>query len=266
MARTVIRRFLQVLVNRGPWGFCKLAAQKVGQRLGWVKIPETKVAAAAKGGVGAAVHPFDEEYGTDTSGLIWGEDLSSGNRNDLWNTAYYGVTPSLLTQMIGALELEWDRYTFIDLGSGKGRALLLASRFPFKRIIGVEFVPELSAAAEKNIARFDAPWKRCREIEAVNQDATQFVYPAGPLVVYVYNPFLAPVLKKCLKQLARSVEKEPREVYLVYGNPVFERLVSKYAPKFVRQWERVFSFTEAEAEADRFGARSERVILWKFVR
>ncbi|MBS1822949.1 MAG: class I SAM-dependent methyltransferase [Acidobacteria bacterium] len=264
MARTLIRRFLQVLVNRGPWGFCKLAAQKVGQRLGLVKAPKALEAAAAKGGVGVAVHPFDEDYGTDTSGLLWGADLSSGKRNDLWNTAYYGVTPSLLTQMIGALELEWERYTFIDLGSGKGRALLLASRFPFKKIIGVEFVPELSRAAEANLAKFDAPWKRCLQIEAVNQDATEFVYPDGPLVVYVYNPFLAPVLKKCLKQLARSVEKEPREVYLIYGNPVFERLVSKHAPRFVRQWERVFSFTEAEAEADRFGARSERVILWKY--
>ena len=264
MARTLIRRFLQVLVNRGPWGFCKLVAQKAGQRLGLVKTPDASVAAAAKGGVGVAVHPFDEQYGTDTSGLLWGAHLSSGKRNDLWNTAYYGVTPSLLTQVIGALELEWERYTFIDLGSGKGRALLLASRFPFKKIIGVEFVPELSAAAEANIAKFDAPWKRCSQVEGVNQDATEFVYPEGPLVVYVYNPFLAPVLKKCLKQLSRSVEKHPREVYLVYGNPVFERLVSKYAPKFVRQWERTFSFTQAEVEADRFGAREERVILWKF--
>src|ERR1700743_1606930 len=39
-------------------------------------------------------HPFDRDYGVDTSGLIWGEDLPSGSRNDTWNTAYYGIAPS----------------------------------------------------------------------------------------------------------------------------------------------------------------------------
>lgn len=255
MAHRLIRRFLQVLVNRGPWGFCVLVAQKVCQRLGLVKVPKAS-AAAAKGEVGRAIHPFDEEYGTDTSGLIFGEDL--------WSTAYYGVTPSLLTQMIGALNLDWERFTFIDLGSGKGRALLLASRFPFKKIIGVEFVPELSTVAAINIAKFNAPWRDCREIEAVTGDAAKFDYPHGPLVVYIYNPFLAPVLKKCLKHLSKSIEKEPREVYLIYGNPVFERLVNRCAPRFERQWERTFAFTLEEAAADRFGSHQEKVILWKY--
>jgi SAM-dependent methyltransferase len=255
MAHRLIRRFLQVLVNRGPWGFCVLAAQKVGQQLGLIKVPESS-AGAAKGGLGRTIHPFDEEYGTDTSGLIFGEDL--------WSTAYYGVTPSLLTQMVGALDLEWERFTFIDLGSGKGRALLLASRFPFKKIIGVEFVPELSTVAAANIAKFNPPWRVCREIEAITDDASKFEYPAGPLVVYVYNPFLAPVLKKCLKHLSRSIEKEPREVYLIYGNPVFERLVKRHAPRFDRLWERTFSFTPEEAAADRFGSQEEKVILWRY--
>lgn len=263
MARSLTRRVLQVFVNRGPWGFCVLVAQKVGERLHLIqKTEESPI--EKKGGSVRAVHPFDEEHGTDTSGLIWGEDLTSGHRNDLWSTAYYGISPSLLTDVIGALKLEWERFTFIDLGSGKGRALLVASRFPFKRIVGVEFVPQLSEAAVANIAVFSAPWKACKEIEALNGDATEFVYPAGPIVIYLYNPFLAPVLKKCLKHLARSLVKEPREVYLIYANPSFERLVEKYVPRFEKQWERTFVFTPEEAAADRFGSLQERVILWRF--
>jgi predicted RNA methylase len=240
-----------------------LAAGKVGQRLHLVqkKEPRPKPEDIV---VARAVHPFDDEHGTDTSGLIWGEDLSSGHRNDLWSTAYYGISPSLLTEVIGALKLEWERFTFIDLGSGKGRALLVASRFPFRKIVGVEFIPELSAAAVANIARFSAPWKTCGDIEAVNGDATEYAYPAGPMVIYLYNPFLGPVLKRCLKHLAKSLAKEPREVYLIYANPSFERLVKRYVPGFVKQWERTFTFTPEEAAADRFGSQEERVILWKY--
>jgi hypothetical protein len=243
------------MVNRGPRGFCLLLFQKAGQRLGFVKVPEA-TERATKGGVGKIVHPFDEEYGTDTSGLIFGDDL--------WSTAYYGVTPSLLTQMIGSLNLDWERFVFIDLGSGKGRALLLASQFPFKKIVGVEFVPELSSTATANISRFNPPWKVCKEIESINEDAGKFEYPSDPLVVYIYNPFLAPVMKKCLKHLSSSLEKQPREVYLIYGNPVFERLVKRYAPRFKRQWERMFAFTPEETAADRFGSNEEKVILWKY--
>jgi SAM-dependent methyltransferase len=260
MARTITRRVLQVFVNRGPWGFCVLVAKKVGQRLHLVK--KVEVSQVGKQ-AGRAVHPFDEEYGTDTSGLIWAENLGSGHRNDLWSTAYYGISPSLLTQVIQTLDLDWNRYTFIDLGSGKGRALLLASRFPFRKVMGVEFVPELSAAANANIQRFSAPWKTCLEIEAIQGDATEFAYPPGPLVIYLYNPFLAPVLKRCLKHLARSLEREPREVYLIYANPSFEKLIRKYVPRFEQQWDRVFTFTAEEAEADRFGSSQERVILWR---
>jgi hypothetical protein len=83
-------------------------------------------------------------------------------------------------------------------------------------------------------------------------------------VIYLYHPFLAPVLKKCLKHLARSLAREPREVYLIYANPSFERLVKKYMPQFERQWERTFVFTPEEAAADRFGSQQERVILWRY--
>jgi SAM-dependent methyltransferase len=123
------------------------------------------------------VHPFDAEYGTDTSGLIPGETLNTGSRSDLWNTAYYGIPPSSFNQMMEALGAEfgseWERFTFVDLGSGKGRALLLASRFPFRKIVGVE----LSAVAAANIKLMAAPWQRCREMEAICADAATFDYP-----------------------------------------------------------------------------------------
>jgi len=246
------------------WGFCVLAGQKVAQRLHLVKVDEQEVA-LSKGDGGPETHPFDLEYGTDTSGLVWGEFLSSGHKNDTWSTAYYGISPSLLTRAIETLEIDPQRFTFVDLGSGKGRALLVASRFPFRKIVGVEFIAELSAAAAANVARFSPSWRTCRDIETINGDATEFEYPAGPLVIYLYNPFLPPVLKGCLKHLAKSLAGEPREVYLMYVNPAFQLLMKKHVPKFERQWEKVFAFTPEEAEADKFGTGEERVVVWKYL-
>jgi SAM-dependent methyltransferase len=266
MAMILVRRFLHAYVESGAGGLCRAVYRKVTQPLrrsrgsaedgGSSPVDGVKAVAAVP-----SAHPFDLEYGTDTGGLIPGEQLVSGRRNDLWNTAYYGISPSGFNQMMEALDLDWQRFTFVDLGSGKGRALLLASRYPFGRIVGVEIAPELSAVAAANIQRFSAPWQRCREIESRNGDAAEFVYPAGPLVLFLYQPFLAPVLKRCVRNLAKSLAAERREVYVVYVNPVFEREM-KNVPGLERRWERMFAYSDEDRSADRVGAKGERVVVY----
>jgi len=268
----LVRRFLHAYVEGGPRGLCSAIYRKVAGRLrGSGEIVFESGAPTLDGANAGAwdkvvpsAHPFDLEHGTETSGLITGEELVSGRWNDLWNTAYYGISPSGFHQMMQALDLDWQRFTFVDLGSGKGRALLLASRYPFRRIVGVEIAPELSAVAAVNIGRFVAPWQMCREIESCTGDAAEFVYPAGPLVLFLYQPFLAPVLRRCLRNLAKSLRAERREVYLVYVNPVFEREM-KNVPGLERQWERTFAYSDEDRSADRVGAKGDRVVVYRTV-
>jgi predicted RNA methylase len=118
-------------------------------------------------------------------------------------------------------------FTFIDLGSGKGRVLLMASDYPFKRIIGVEFMPELYLAAQKNIASYSNDRQRCRQIETVCMDARDFDFPAGPLVVYLFNPFSAAIFAQMLEHLRRSVEHVSRPVYIGYRFTEFEDLLAQ---------------------------------------
>ena len=103
-----------------------------------------------------AVHPFDERFGVETSGLIY--ELPSGHHHDLYNNGYFAVAPSVFHAVMQAMEerlhLDYRRFTFVDVGSGKGRALLLASDYPFREIIGVELSPELERVARTNIARY----------------------------------------------------------------------------------------------------------------
>ena len=116
-------------------------------------------------------------------------------------------------------------FTFIDLGSGKGRVLLMAADYPFKRIIGVEFMPELHRAAQENIAGYSSD--RQRLIESVCMDARDFEFPPEPLVAYLFNPFSESTFVAVLKNVRQSVEQSPRPVYIAYRFTEFDPLLAQ---------------------------------------
>ena len=104
-------------------------------------------------------------------------------------------------------------YTFVDLGSGKGRMLFVAAEMGFGRCVGVEFSRSLEAQAAENIRRFRR--RRGAALESVLADAAEFRFPAGNLVIYMFNPFGAETMKRVLGNLARSIAEAPRHVVVV---------------------------------------------------
>ena len=120
-----------------------------------------------------------------------------------------------------------EEFTFIDLGSGKGRTLLMASDYPFRRIIGVELLEELDAIARQNIARYHSERQKCFTIEALAGEAKQFEFPAEPTVLYLFNPFPLHVMRSVMANLQRSFESAPREVFVIYHNLVHERIFAE---------------------------------------
>lgn len=220
----------------------------------------------------AAIHPFDVTFGVDTSGLLQPEQLLSGHRNDAWSTAYYAIAPSIfeaaLSRVGDAIAREWERFSFVDLGSGKGRAVLLAARFPFHGVLGVELHPELHRIAEQNLRRFRAPKPLAPQVRAASvavrqADAAAIEYPPTPLVVYLYHPFFAPVLRRCLFQLRRSLRASPREVWVLYINAEEESVFADF-PELHREWEETFTMTAEDQLADRTTSSSERVVAFHF--
>jgi SAM-dependent methyltransferase len=165
------------------------------------------------------IHPFDQTHGVDTSGLVPAAHLLTGHPNDEHVTAYYGVAPSILRQLI----VHWretipphpiHRYTFLDIGAGKGRGLLVASQQHFKKVIGIELNPALAAIARMNAAQFaaahaaDSTAPLLAPIEVLEQDALDYTFPRTPTLVFLFHPFEAPVLQQLLTnietQLSRS--------------------------------------------------------------
>jgi SAM-dependent methyltransferase len=162
---------------------------------------------------------YDWEHRVDTtSGTVsWRARLLG-----LFHSPYQPTDPALFQEMMASLPIEFDQFTFIDLGSGKGRTLLMASEYPFMRIVGVELIAELHRAAEENIRAYRSATQRCVQIESVLADAREFELPQEPLVLYLFNPLPESALSEVLRRLEKLLAQAPRPVWVVYHNPLLE--------------------------------------------
>jgi hypothetical protein len=163
---------------------------------------------------------FDPIYGVDTGGHIHPRslhDVDSDTR--IYGNEYTATRWLLFKQMICASDIEAQRYTFVDYGSGKGRVLLLASQLPFRRVIGVEYSPTLQRIADQNlrVARFAN--RRSGPVELVRMNAVRFSIPEDPMVLYFFNPFARQIMERVRDNLARSYEINPRSIVVIYHTP-----------------------------------------------
>jgi SAM-dependent methyltransferase len=161
---------------------------------------------------------FDREHGVDTAGIVplQALDIDSANR-DLGHR-YQASSPAGFRALMAGFALPAEELTFVDLGAGKGRAMLLASELPFRRVVGVEFAPELCEVARRNLQDFQSAAQRCREFEVVCADAAEYQLPDEPTLVYIYNSFVDPLMRAVLANVRRSVDERPRKVLLALVN------------------------------------------------
>lgn len=165
------------------------------------------------------VHPFDRAHGTDTSGVVSAESLPLDQAARAHAICYAGSQPGVLRAALATLPAVANG-TFLDLGCGKGRALLVASEWPFRAIVGVELSPALAAIARRNAARMSALHPGRTAIQVVVGDASAFPLPPGDLVIFLYHPFGAELVARVVDTLEAALAAEPRQLYVIYYNPV----------------------------------------------
>jgi SAM-dependent methyltransferase len=139
---------------------------------------------------------------------------------------------------------------FIDIGSGKGRVVLDASRYPFARVIGLELSEELNEVARVNVERF-RDRALCQDIEIVTGDATEYELPDDVTIVYIYNSFHGEIFETMIDRILESVDRNPRFLRLIYRTPLQDEYLArsgriklvKMRPGFRpgRQWQRTAS-------------------------
>ena len=192
---------------------------------------------------------FDQEYGVETDGdfedgWTYLSDLQIPSSNWIHGVNYTPIEPAKLHAILTSLELKFEDFVFIDFGSGKGRAILMAAEFPFKRIVGVEFSPELHAIALANLAKDRRLERRCGSVESLCMDFLEFPLPPEPSVYFFFDPCDESMLDRVLAKISKSLDANPRELYVIYvaPNAAKERLLDSASrlAKLVRDLERNF--------------------------
>jgi hypothetical protein len=173
----------------------------------------------------AAQLQIDAVYGTDTVSKVAVGDLSAIGPN-LSHAREYDPSPAFyFNAILSHLPINYSEYVFADLGCGKALTLMLASRFGFGRIIGVEFASNVYNVALANLDKFQKRAGAVTPIQVILGDAAEFQPPTEPLVIYLYNPFGREVMAKVLANLQASLSGHPRSCWIVYVNPVHHDLL-----------------------------------------
>ncbi len=175
-----------------------------------------KIRAEIRGAVCAIFsRRWDRKNGVDTSGHIAVADLDVVGSNQGLGHGAVSTSPKTFQYFSRYFPANRGEFTYIDMGCGKGRTLLLASTMGFRRVIGVEFAPLLCEVARSNLKQF------CRarglgEIgSVVDADATEYRLPDDNLVIYFGNPFFPELWPRMVANLVRGFRERPRKVYVV---------------------------------------------------
>jgi len=205
----VSERWQEESARGGRWNATSLAARKL---YGFLRdsTPQRR-----RSRYGDMEYDWEHLVNTTSGSVGWRERLLG-----VFHSPYQPTDAALFRQMMDELPIDFSQFTFVDIGSGKGRTLLMASEYPFNRIVGVEILPELHRSAMDNIAAYSSSTQRCKKIDSVCGDAAEFVLPQAPLVIYLFNPLPAAGLAKLLDHAEQSLAAAPRALYVLYHNPL----------------------------------------------
>jgi SAM-dependent methyltransferase len=167
---------------------------------------------------------FDHCHNVDTCGRLFPEDMRDDPRYS--HSHSYGTCSSFgLRRILKLLRLDHQRFTFVDIGCGKGKALLLAAEWPFGQVVGVEISSELLRVAENNVQTCRGLIRACKDIRLVCEDAAAFSIPSETAVVCFFNnPFEEPLMRTVLENIGKSVAAFPRDVWVIYKHPSFRAM------------------------------------------
>jgi SAM-dependent methyltransferase len=177
---------------------------------------------------GDVEYDWEHRVNTTSAAVSWRDRLLG-----VFHSPYQPTEPELFREMLEALSQQshsdFHDFVFIDLGSGKGRTLLMASDYSFRRVVGVELLPRLHSAAKENLSKYRSESQKCFALESICADATEFPFPLEPTVLYLFNPFPESGLRRMMANLEQSLRTHPRVVYVLYHNPLLDHVLNESA-------------------------------------
>lgn len=171
-----------------------------------------------------ADYSFDWKYGTDTMRWVDVDSLETDSFNKVHAQRYQASKTRPLLKLFRKLQLPKDGI-FVDMGCGKGRVLFIAAQFGFKRVVGIEFCAQLCRQAQENAELFFKKFRESAPIEVIESDASLYEFKGDENIFFLYNPFDSVVLAHVLENISKSVLQAPRDIWLIYNNPVHHEVV-----------------------------------------
>jgi 16S rRNA G966 N2-methylase RsmD len=163
---------------------------------------------------------YERRYGVRTAELIELDELGIAGAGRGY---YVAASWRTLRRTLSRKEIT-SKDVFVDFGSGMGRMVLEAARFPFGRVVGVELSEQLNEIAKENVRR-TRQRLHCRDIELVQTDVLAYEMPDDISVVFFNNPFQGPVFETVINRLVETLDRNPRQLKIIYYNPVEEQTV-----------------------------------------
>jgi SAM-dependent methyltransferase len=164
-------------------------------------------------------HPFDVRYGTDTSGSSPNGEAITGEVVDTHAHDYAGSQPGVMRKVVAMLP-GIAQCSFVDLGCGKGRPVLVATECPFKDILGVELSPAFAQIARNNAERIANHYSGRRRARIEVGDATEYPIPSCDVVLFMYNPFGEAMVRKMAARVQSALALESTRVRGVHKSQV----------------------------------------------
>jgi SAM-dependent methyltransferase len=158
----------------------------------------------------------DWRLGISTAG---GRRLEDVGIESPFSINYYPSDYRSLYKAFRRLRIRPHEDAFLDYGCGLGRVLVVAGTFLFRRVIGVELVPEWARIAAENLRRARSEL-RCPDLQVFQADAAAYPVPADVTLVFFYSPFHGPLLSSALAAIRSSLDQAPRRLRVVFKNTV----------------------------------------------
>lgn len=157
---------------------------------------------------------LDRYYGIETFDRVYLDELGVESEGRVFYEAI-GWWP--LRRALAALH-PGPNDVFVDLGSGKGSALVVAGQFPMRRVIGVELADKLNVVARENLTKV-RPRLKAGDYEITTADALKWPVPDDLSIVFMFCPFVGDVFSQAMDRIFESYDRNPRPLHLIYAFP-----------------------------------------------
>ena len=216
-----------------------------------MKIIQKAIRKLRQGGLGEVVRYFphwiveryhERRLGINTAGYLSLKDTGLEGSTDP-SGAYEPAPYRSIFRALDLIEIKPGHDVFLDYGSGKGRAVVAAATYPFKKVIGVELSENLNAVARENLKRAKRHF-RSPEVEVLTADAMQYRLPDDVTVVFLYGPFFGEPMRAVVKQIEESLQRAMRKMTVVYRYPHWTDDPFDGNPRF-KLMEEIVGYTDA---------------------